>query len=207
MTRRAFTLIELLVVVAIIAILAAIALPNFLNAMTRSKIARTKSDLRTITTGLEAYFVDNNRYPPDAQMGVVPYLRRLTFITSPVAYLSSVPGDPFADMGRIKQHSAAKGTNPYTTDGGLNSPIIYPLAYDFANRRTAAGGYESANTWAKISGNPQSVQWGMRGIGPDKWPAWLGEDAIPYDPTNGTVSYGSIFWTGPGKGEDIPKAL
>jgi len=56
--RRGFTLIELLIVVAIIAILAAIAVPNFLEAQVRSKVARVKSDLRTLATAQEAYFVD-----------------------------------------------------------------------------------------------------------------------------------------------------
>jgi prepilin-type N-terminal cleavage/methylation domain-containing protein len=58
-----FTLIELLIVVAIIAILAAIAVPNFLEAQTRAKVARVRADLRTLATGLEAYRVDQNEYP------------------------------------------------------------------------------------------------------------------------------------------------
>ncbi|MCC7391841.1 prepilin-type N-terminal cleavage/methylation domain-containing protein, partial [Candidatus Sumerlaeota bacterium] len=62
-TAKAFTLIELLVVVMIIAILAAIALPSFINAQTRSKVSRTKSDLRTTSVGAEMYAVDNNQYP------------------------------------------------------------------------------------------------------------------------------------------------
>lgn len=61
---KGFTLIELLIVVAIIAILAAIAVPNFLEAQTRSKVSRVKADMRTIATGLEIYRLDNNDYPP-----------------------------------------------------------------------------------------------------------------------------------------------
>ena len=56
--REGFTLIELLIVVAIIAMLAAIAVPNFLEAQARAKVARAKADLRTIATALESYSVD-----------------------------------------------------------------------------------------------------------------------------------------------------
>ena len=62
-TGRGFTLIELLIVVAIIAILAAIAIPNFIEAQTRSKVSRVKADMRSLATAVEAYRVDNNRYP------------------------------------------------------------------------------------------------------------------------------------------------
>lgn len=60
-----FTLIELLIVVAIIAILAAIAVPNFLEAQTRAKISRVKADIRAMSTGLETYVIDHTKYPPD----------------------------------------------------------------------------------------------------------------------------------------------
>src|SRR5258705_1906491 len=65
-TSPGFTLIELLIVVAIIAILAAIAVPNFLQAQTRAKVSRTLADMRTVGMALEAYRVDNRSYPiPD----------------------------------------------------------------------------------------------------------------------------------------------
>ena len=62
-SSKGFTLIELLIVVAIIGIIAAIAIPNLLNAIDRGKQKRTMADMRSIGTAVEAYAVDNNVYP------------------------------------------------------------------------------------------------------------------------------------------------
>jgi prepilin-type N-terminal cleavage/methylation domain-containing protein len=84
-----FTLIELLIVVAIIAILAAIAVPNFLEAQTRAKVARVVSDMRSIATGMETYHIDWNRYPFDfADDHAFPYYFHKG-MTTPINYISN----------------------------------------------------------------------------------------------------------------------
>ncbi|MCC6545839.1 prepilin-type N-terminal cleavage/methylation domain-containing protein [Candidatus Sumerlaeota bacterium] len=169
----AFTLIELLVVVAIIAILAAIALPNFLEAQTRSKVSRAKADLRTVAVALEAYATDNNKYPSST---LVPLFLRLTPLTSPVAYLTSVPLDVFntkdTGAGPFRSHgNFAYGARP------IDQESRYALTSDGPDRRadhfdiSLYPGY-SESIWE----NPSS-----------------GFDYVRYDPTNGTISRGDIW--------------
>ncbi|RJP22648.1 MAG: prepilin-type N-terminal cleavage/methylation domain-containing protein [Candidatus Omnitrophota bacterium] len=91
--KQAFTLIELLIVVAIIGILAAIAVPNFMNAQIRAKVARAEADQRAIGIALEMYKLDRNEYPiGGAQPGPTFGLDRLT---TPTPYMTSLPTDPF----------------------------------------------------------------------------------------------------------------
>ena len=100
MNTSAFTLIELLIVVAIIAILAAIAIPNFANARTRTLVVRTVADLKALVNAFEMYSLDNGgRYVPDYDGGVaggcMVRSEVCTFLklTTPVAYISSIPLD------------------------------------------------------------------------------------------------------------------
>lgn len=97
MNRKGFTLIELLIVVAIIGILAAIAVPNFLNAQIRAKVTRTWSDMKAVVLAFEMYKMDNGVYVPDYDgLGMSNYgseLKTYKSITTPIAYMSSIPTD------------------------------------------------------------------------------------------------------------------
>jgi type II secretion system protein G len=82
---KGFTLIELLIVVAIIGIIAAIAIPNLLNAIDRGKQKRTMADMRAIGTGVESYAVDNNVYP------IATTAAQLKTILDAGAYMKNMP--------------------------------------------------------------------------------------------------------------------
>jgi len=200
--KKGFTLIELLIVVAIIAILAAIAVPNFLEAQVRSKVSRAKADIRSCATALEAYYLDWNRYPPcGSQWVMTPPLMYwyLNYpLSTPVSYISNVTQmrDPFRDANsptdllpgaysfayryiNAYEHWMCRPSGPV--------PSYYNLMLNYYMGEWviySAGPDHHSSTWGNTTVFPES--WGYR---PDKgYPAY----PIPYDPTNGTISEGDV---------------
>ncbi len=197
MTRiRAFTLIELLIVVAIIAILAAIAVPNFLEAQTRARVSRTVSDLRNVELAMETYYIDNNSYPASYREQIIPINSTLShmdrrLVTTPIAYLSEFPKDIFhAHQGGVFQ----------SVVGGQREYWIYTVRY------VNGSGY--GNTGVGDYPRDAYYSWSE---GPDRdlnSPVWLTlprcirneaktepnmKGGIRYDPTNGTISVGDLY--------------
>ena len=92
---RGFTLIELLITVAIIGLLAAIAIPNLLTAIQRSKQKRTMADMRSIANAWEARATDTNTYSVTGISigGVTVEARDYSAVAAQLAptYIKSVP--------------------------------------------------------------------------------------------------------------------
>lgn len=180
MKSRGFTLIELLIVVAIIGILAAIAVPNFLNAQTRATIARVQSDFKAMSTALEMYKLDNNSYPNDHDLDAWMNGREhgMFSLTSPIAFMASIPCDPFV----MKNVSSWQGqnSNAYSNEG--------ICGYEMGSGADNSGQYRK-QAYSILSYGPDLND----DIGPhDGFP--FGVRLCPYDGSNGLKSNGDMHY-------------
>lgn len=233
--RKGFTLIELLIVVAIIAILAAIAVPNFLEAQIRAKVSRVKNDLRAIATGLESYRVDNNKFPLGTdnpqQMpeqiadflgtlapgfyafqtrtpsgGVVG--RDFFGVTTPIAYMTAIPTDPFAGQAAgfltyCYRPTKASGRGYVLTSVGPDADLMAPGGKGTDNPNLLSTFTDTKNP-SRLGDINERMVTAFMDNKPDA-PATVADvpklrlylEDLTYDPTNGSVSDGDLVRIGP----------
>ncbi len=169
-----FTLIELLIVVAIIAILAAIAVPNFMEAQMRAKAVSVRADMKNIVNAQEMYRADNGDYVPDSGTDWDSDFESLFALSTPVAYIVKIPTNPFFDKSNVG--NKARGNFSYWRDYGGD------------------WGYDEPR---------YNVMWSITSVGPDgkmtltplaknireRQPDFVNN---LYNPTNGTKSGGDL---------------
>ncbi len=109
MKRKGFTLIELMVVIAIIIILAAVAIPNYLSMTERAKKSRVASDFSAVATALETFRTDWGKYPP------------ITAAEKFGATVTTTPGSFFNELSGTGTCSVNTGL----TAAGDQAPIHY----------------------------------------------------------------------------------
>ncbi|PYK29699.1 MAG: prepilin-type cleavage/methylation domain-containing protein [Verrucomicrobia bacterium] len=123
--QKGFTLVEIMIVVAIIALLAAIAVPGFLRARKRSQASRILNDLRMIDSAVDQYAIETNRRTGDTvavadwtnyvKKGSLLYLNGNSILGT--AYgaqtVDSIPQVPAADLGVLSDVAGTGFWSPY----------------------------------------------------------------------------------------------
>jgi len=200
--HRGFTLIELLIVIAIILILIAIALPNFLEAQIRAKVTRAQGDMRSIGTAMESYLLDFRTYPHDHEPDSIRSMHGLFQLTSPIQYLVTLPQDPFSTSSGLLDPSeseigwelASTGSPPHLAQYRLTdyNTNIFAWALDTSGPDTGSGLGGGSGGADDFWCNAEWPFCGRTTTCPD--PGLKGW--INYNPTNGSKSRGDIVLRG-----------
>ena len=134
--RRGFTILEVLIVVAIIGIIAAIAMANYLNALQRTKQKRTMADVRSVAIAWESRAVDTKSYNAAAVTFTVPptsvTYNELTLLLAPT-YMRNIP--------------RTDGWG-FPLDFALDQPIGGPQAAVYSVRSPGRDGQFSGNAYS-----------------------------------------------------------
>ncbi len=121
--QKGFTLIELMIVVAIIAILAAIAIPKFANTKDKAYITAMKSDLRNMVTAEEAFFSDSSKYTTNE---TAMNFKQSTGVNPPVITTGQGYWSAEISHSQLAGHTCAiaiNTPNPLVTTAGEGEPV------------------------------------------------------------------------------------
>lgn len=129
------TLIEMMVVLVIIAIVAALVVPRVIGRPDEARVTVAKTDIRTISTALETYRLDNRAYPTTAQ-GLAALVEKPVSPPSPPnwhtgGYLSELPSDPW---GNAYIYRARDGDFELISRGGDGRPGGDGVDADITNK-------------------------------------------------------------------------
>lgn len=139
---RGFTLVELLVVIAIIGVLVTVGLGAFRSSQARSRDAQRKSDLKQISSALELYYSDYEKYPDTLPWGS-------EFTDGKTTYFKVVPEDPVDNLNYVYRVVDSGPNQKYQLFAYLENtqdPSLITTAHSCGSGKTCNFAITSSNT-------------------------------------------------------------